>query len=461
MTTDLDNGGYATTANSQKQPIVIEEIISSDDEQEEDVQRTDNLKTTIESVRIYVPLPHLQDMPDDASDSPSMMDEERASSHKTTCFNFRQLVELHSEELKRQSVGIPHDAKAGSSLNNSNRATSVVDLSVLDNDDEEVAEEDLFMASLLELQPENETPKKSDDANRNIKGVSEKAQPSNKKQSPKKKRVYYDPENEYDLEDDFIDDSELFAESMHHTLNNKLKGQTSSSSQSSQNNRPPTVSGNVDFPPDWDYGFFVWHGPVEKFFENNKKGSEDDTQGNGAAKKRDGKSTATAIVLVESVPPSIVTSKTSSNSAHAQVSEKRSALTSTEVSECSTVASIVTPQSSAMMLDGASVSISVSDSLSKGRKKKNASKPNALNESIVVSDSNVPDEKVASPRGKMCFPKPDIEVRYMKQLGKSSNPMLISSSSSNDGSKKAKKKKKKGKPLIQIKDNVTMLVTYD
>ena len=55
---------------------------------------------------------------------------------------------------------------------------------------------------------------------------------------PKKKKPGRPTWDDYDLDDAFIDDSDLFGTEVNYT--------------------PPTK---------WDYGFFVWRGPVESFFD--------------------------------------------------------------------------------------------------------------------------------------------------------------------------------------------------
>lgn len=65
-------------------------------------------------------------------------------------------------------------------------------------------------------------------------------QSKNEDQVKKRKRnSKKDPEMDYDLEDDFIDDALLFAEDMV----------------------------GVEVPVEWDFGFFVWKGPLQKLFE--------------------------------------------------------------------------------------------------------------------------------------------------------------------------------------------------
>ncbi|KAJ2996874.1 hypothetical protein HDV02_006049 [Globomyces sp. JEL0801] len=58
----------------------------------------------------------------------------------------------------------------------------------------------------------------------------------------KTRRKKLNPEDEYDAEDDFIDDSEMFA--------NELE--------------------DCDEPPTWDFGFFAWKGSVDTLFENTE-----------------------------------------------------------------------------------------------------------------------------------------------------------------------------------------------
>ncbi|KAH6575943.1 hypothetical protein BASA60_004760 [Batrachochytrium salamandrivorans] len=62
------------------------------------------------------------------------------------------------------------------------------------------------------------------------------------KKSKKTPQPAVDVECDYDLEDDFIDDSEMFVEAME----------------------------GVQEIPDWDYGYFVWHGSVENFYDQPK-----------------------------------------------------------------------------------------------------------------------------------------------------------------------------------------------
>lgn len=51
-------------------------------------------------------------------------------------------------------------------------------------------------------------------------------------------RKRFDPEDEYDLDDDFVDDSDMFF-------------------------------GDVNYvpPKKWDFGFFAWRGRIENFFK--------------------------------------------------------------------------------------------------------------------------------------------------------------------------------------------------
>lgn len=57
-------------------------------------------------------------------------------------------------------------------------------------------------------------------------------------------RKRFDPEDEYDLEDDFVDDSDMFF-------------------------------GDVNYvpPKKWDFGFFAWRGQIENFFKGESVGA--------------------------------------------------------------------------------------------------------------------------------------------------------------------------------------------
>lgn len=67
-----------------------------------------------------------------------------------------------------------------------------------------------------------------------------------KKKPKKKRRRRVDPEEEYDLDDGWIDDSELFYEV------------TDGGERSAEG--PPVGE-------DWDYGFFAWRGDVQAFLD--------------------------------------------------------------------------------------------------------------------------------------------------------------------------------------------------
>ncbi|KAJ3258852.1 hypothetical protein HK103_003234 [Boothiomyces macroporosus] len=59
----------------------------------------------------------------------------------------------------------------------------------------------------------------------------------------RKRRPKFDPEDDYDVEDDFIDDSELF--------DGEMQG--------------------LDEPQIWEFGFFAWKGSIETLFQNSDK----------------------------------------------------------------------------------------------------------------------------------------------------------------------------------------------
>ncbi|EGF80325.1 hypothetical protein BATDEDRAFT_88849 [Batrachochytrium dendrobatidis JAM81] len=163
-------------------------------------------------------------------------------------FNYPELVRRHSEKVQSESVST---ASGCNPTHESVQCVSPISSTVL----------------LQDLVPAVDTTTAS--VPTKGLGTSSKKTVEKSKKPVKKTTNVADAECNYDLEDDFIDDSEMFTDAME----------------------------GVEEVPEWDFGYFVWHGSVENFFDEQKLKPKQPKN-----KERPGSSVASAIVTRKEFP---------------------------------------------------------------------------------------------------------------------------------------------------------------